>query len=39
MLRLRDIRKTYLMGDQEVHALDGLDLDITMGEFVAIMGP
>jgi putative ABC transport system ATP-binding protein len=39
MLRLRDIRKTYLMGDQEVHALDGLDLDIRMGEFVAIMGP
>jgi putative ABC transport system ATP-binding protein len=39
MLRLRDIRKTYLMGDQEVQALDGLDLDIYMGEFVAIMGP
>ncbi len=39
MLRLRDIRKVYVMGDQEVHALDGLDLDIYMGEFVAIMGP
>src|SRR5438093_6921273 len=39
MLRLRDIRKTYIMGDQEVQALDGLDLDIRMGEFVAIMGP
>ncbi len=39
MLRLRDIRKTYIMGDQEVQALDGLDLDIHMGEFVAIMGP
>lgn len=39
MLRLRGIRKTYFMGDQEVHALDGVDLDIHMGEFVAIMGP
>lgn len=39
MLSLRNIRKTYVMGDQEVHALDGLDLDIRRGEFVAIMGP
>lgn len=39
MLELRDIRKLYIMGDQEVHALDGLDLDISDGEFVAIMGP
>jgi putative ABC transport system ATP-binding protein len=39
MLSLRDIYKTYVMGDQEVQALDGLDLDIASGEFVAIMGP
>jgi putative ABC transport system ATP-binding protein len=39
MLRLRDVRKSYLMGDQEVLALDGLDLDVYPGEFVAIMGP
>jgi putative ABC transport system ATP-binding protein len=36
---MRDIRKTYEMGDQIVRALDGLDLDIYPGEFVAIMGP
>src|SRR5947209_10594595 len=39
MLRLRAVRKSYLMGDQEVLALDGLDLDVYPGEFVAIAGP
>ena len=39
LLRLRDIRKTYIMGDQHVHALAGLDLDVHPGEMVAIMGP
>src|SRR5437016_10076372 len=39
MLRLRGIYKTYTMGDQIVQALDGLDVDIREGEFVAIMGP
>ena len=39
LLELRDITKTYVMGDQIVQALDGLDLDIHYGEFVAIMGP
>jgi putative ABC transport system ATP-binding protein len=39
LLSLRDIHKTYVMGDQVVRALDGLDLEIREGEFVAIMGP
>jgi putative ABC transport system ATP-binding protein len=39
LLCLRGIHKTYVMGDQIVQALDGLDLDIYSGEFVAIMGP
>ena len=39
LLKLRNIHKTYIMGDQEVRALDGLDLDVYPGEFVAIMGP
>ena len=39
LLNMREIRKTYEMGDQIVRALDGVDLDIYPGEFVAIMGP
>jgi putative ABC transport system ATP-binding protein len=39
LLHLQDVRKIYTLGDQEVHALDGINLDIYQGEFVAIMGP
>ena len=35
----RSLRKTYHVGDQVVHALDGLDLDIGTNEYVALMGP
>ena len=39
MIHMRNITKTYHMGENVVHALRGLDLDIANGEFVAIMGP
>jgi putative ABC transport system ATP-binding protein len=39
MVRIREATKVYKMGEQEVHALDGIDLDIYPGEFVAIVGP
>ncbi len=39
IISCRDLTKVYRMGDQEVRALDGVDLDIHEGEFVAIMGP
>jgi len=35
---LRDVHKTYKLGDVEVHALRGINLTIKRGEFVAIMG-
>jgi putative ABC transport system ATP-binding protein len=35
----RDLRKTYSVGDIELHALDGVSLTVARGEFLAIMGP
>ena len=39
LIQLRDIRKTYVLGEVEVHALQGVSLDIDLGEYVALMGP
>ncbi|WP_294764592.1 ABC transporter ATP-binding protein [uncultured Rhodoferax sp.] len=38
LIAARDLTKTYTMGDQTVHALRGVSLDIAEGEMVAIMG-
>ena len=38
VIQLDHIHKTYTMGDVEVHALRGVSLTISEGEFVAIMG-
>ena len=38
LIEIRNITKIYKMGTEEVHALDGVDLDIERGEYVAIMG-
>ncbi len=39
VIELVELRKTYGYGDAETSALDGIDLTIKKGEFVAIMGP
>ncbi|GAA6200532.1 ABC transporter ATP-binding protein [Aquicoccus sp. SU-CL01552] len=39
VIALRDITRVYGRGEAEVRALDGIDLTIRAGEFVAIMGP
>ena len=39
MISVADLRKTYVMGDVEVNALQGVSFTIQRGEFVAIMGP
>lgn len=39
VIELKDIVKTYVMGDSIVHALDHVDVIIEFGEFTSIMGP
>lgn len=36
---VRSLSKIYLMGNEEVRALDGIDLDVPQGDYLAIMGP
>ena len=38
LIELKDIYKIYQMGEESVHALDGINLTIDQGEFVAIVG-
>ena len=39
VIRTYDLWKTYIMGDQEINAVSGVDIEIKRGEYVAIMGP
>jgi putative ABC transport system ATP-binding protein len=39
LISIRDLHRVYEVGEEKVHALNGVDLDIRPNEYVAIMGP
>ena len=39
LIELKNVRKTYVIGEQKYNALDGINLSIDKGEFVVILGP
>ncbi|HTN94149.1 MAG TPA: ABC transporter ATP-binding protein [Gallionella sp.] len=39
MIRLQKVSRNFIVGDQQVAALRGIDLDIAAGDYVSIMGP
>ena len=39
VVRTQQVKKLYKMGDIEVHALRGVDMEIYTGEYLSIMGP
>jgi putative ABC transport system ATP-binding protein len=39
LIRVDDLHRDFVMGDQTVHALDGVSTQVAAGEFLAIMGP
>ncbi len=39
VVEAKNLKKIYVMGDMEVHALRGLNIEITRGEVISIMGP
>jgi len=39
LIKVRDLDKTYRRGGEDIHVLQGLNLDVDAGEFIAFMGP
>jgi len=39
IISVKNLVKTFQIGDQELHALNGVSFDVRDGEFTAIMGP
>ena len=38
-IELKNVKKTYIVGEQKFNALDGINLSINQGEFVVVLGP
>jgi putative ABC transport system ATP-binding protein len=39
LIKIRDIKRDFILGNEIVYVLKGIDLDINKGEYVALMGP
>jgi putative ABC transport system ATP-binding protein len=39
LIQVRGLDKTYRRGNEDIHVLQGLNLDVDKGDFVAFMGP
>ena len=39
VIQVSDLSREYQMGDQTVHALQGVSFEVATGEFIALMGP
>src|SRR5699024_4220754 len=39
VIEIQDLRRTYRMGDTEVHALDGISFEVFENDYISIMGP
>ena len=39
IVRTKEVKKIYVMGNEEVHALRGINLEVRAGEYISIMGP
>jgi putative ABC transport system ATP-binding protein len=39
VIETHDLSRTFMVGDEEIHALDGVSMEVSKGEFVSITGP
>src|SRR5437588_11363914 len=39
LVRVKDVEKVFHRGSEEIHVLSGLNLEVSRGEFLALMGP
>lgn len=39
MIKIKNVCKTYEMGEETIHALDNVSFEVEQGEFISIVGP